>query len=293
MDARGGAPQPEILPPGPIPGTEPPQSARGWYPPPESAPPPPPQPQRRRHWAHAPATYTLVAINAVVFLFTLYCSRSIAGPTFEDNVSQALLCNGGAVLAWGQWWRVVTAIFVHFGWIHIAANMWCLWNLGLLGEPLLGEFGMVAAYVLTGVAGNLLSIAVHPGFPERGGVLSAGASGAVFGLAGVLLVLLRSPLLPIPQADLKKLRGSVWRFALINFVIGAGAWFAQTRIQVDNMAHLGGFLGGFAFGAPLVPRIGAQRTTFLRRRMTAVVAMSFLLLLVAWGIRAYYISAGN
>jgi len=68
-----------------------------------------------------------------------------------------------------------------------------------------------------------------------------GASGAVFGLAGVLIMLLRSPLLPIPAVELKKLRRSVWYFALLNFVIGAGVWLAHTVIQVDNLAHLGDF----------------------------------------------------
>lgn len=279
--------QPEILPPGSFPeqDQEPPQP-QGWYPPPSYA---PPAPRPRRHWAHAPATYVLVGINCVVFLFTLILSRTLSGPTFQDSISLLLPCNGGAVLAWGQWWRPLSAIFVHFGWIHILSNMWCLWNLGLLGEPLLGEFGIVAAYLLTGVAGNLLSIAVHPQFPDQaGGVLSAGASGAVFGLAGVLLMLLRSPLLPIPQFELKKLRRSVWYFALINFVIDGGIWLAHTRLQIDNMAHLGGFLTGLALGWPLVPRIGAPRETFLRRRALAVGVGFFLLLLVAWGLRSFY-----
>lgn len=275
---------PEILPPGEYPGpNQPPPEPRGWYPPPQ----PPPRPPRR-HWASAPATYTLVGINAFVFLVTLLLGHSLSGPTFQDNFSSALLCNGGAVLVWGQWWRLVTSIFVHFGWIHIATNMWCLWNLGLLGEPLLGPFGMVAAYLLTGVAGNLLSVAGHPGFPETGGVLSAGASGAVFGIAGVLLMLLRSPLLPIPQFELKRLRRSVWYFALLNFVVDAGLWVAHTRLQVDNLAHLGGFLSGIALGLPLLPRIGAPRSAFVRRRALAVGAMTFLLLLMAWGLRAYF-----
>lgn len=276
-------PQPEILPPGDYPGAAPPQQPRGWYPPP---PPPPRAP--RRHWASAPATYFLVGINCCVFLLMLVSGHSLWGPSFQDPLSNLSVCNGGLVLD-GQWWRIVTSIFVHFDWIHLLTNMWCLWNLGLLGEPLLGELGMIAAYLLTGVAGNLLSIAVHPQLPsEAGAVVSAGASGAVFGLAGVLLVLLRSPLLPIPEVELKKLRRSVWYFALINFVIGAGVWFAHTRLQIDNMAHLGGFLSGFAFGIPLVPRIGAPRSTFVRRRSFAVLAMTFVLLLIAWGIRAYY-----
>lgn len=285
-------PQPEILPPGSWDGTEPAQEPRGWYPPPQ--PPPRPVNRPRRHWAHAPATYWLVGINCAVYAFTLFMSQSVAGPTFNDHLSQALLCNGGAVLAWHQWWRVVTATFAHFGWIHIGSNMWCLWNLGLLGEPLIGEFGMVAAYLITGVAGNLLSIAIHPGFPPdsglfpSNGVLSAGASGAVFGIAGVLLMVLRSPLLPIPPTETKRLRRAVWQFALINFVIDAGIWVAHTRLQIDNMAHLGGFLSGIIFGLPLVPRIGAPRARFLRRRGFTVAAMTFALLLAAFWLRAFY-----
>jgi rhomboid protease GluP len=279
--------QPEILPPGtyPEPQKEP-EQPRGWY--------PPPQPVRRprRHWAMAPATYTLVGINCAVYLFTLYLSGSVAGPSFDDKISYALLCNGAYILS-GEWWRLVTSIFVHFGWIHIATNMWCLWNLGLLGEPLLGEFGIIAAYVLTGVAGNLLSITFNQRLPgPQGGVLSAGASGAVFGLAGVLLMLLRSPLLPIPELERKKLRRSVWWFALINFIIDGGLWLAHTRLQIDNMAHLGGFVSGIALGLPLVPRIGAPRAQFMRRRTFAVGVMAFLLLLIAWGLRAYYTAAG-
>jgi rhomboid protease GluP len=287
--SRRGTAQPEILPPGAVTiGGVPPQP-RGWYPPPEYKPPPR---QRRRHWASAPATYTLVGINFAVYFFTLWQSHSWSGPTFEDLASFSLLLNGGFVFHFGQWWRVITAMFVHFGWIHIGANMWCLWNLGLLGEPLLGEFGMIAAYVLTGLAGNLLSIAFHPLLPQQGGIVSAGASGAVFGIAGVLLMLLRSPMLPIPQFELKKLRRSVWYFALLNFIIDAGIWAAHTRLQIDNMAHLGGFLSGILLGLPLVPRIGAPRGLFVRRRAMAFAVMAFLLVLFAWGLRAAYAPVG-
>jgi rhomboid protease GluP len=288
--SRRGAAQPEILPPGAVPIGGEAAQPRGWYPPPEYA---RPQPRRQRHWASAPATYTLVGINLAVYLFTLWQSQSIGGPLFYPNtLSFRLLLNGAYVFRLGQWWRVVTSMFVHFGWLHIATNMWCLWNLGLLGEPLLGELGMVAAYVLTGAAGNLLSIAIHPGPPGQGGYLSAGASGAVFGIAGVLLMLLRSPLLPIPQAELKKLRRSVWYFALLNFVVDFGLLAVHTRIQsvpqIDNMAHLGGFVGGILLGVPLLPRIGAPRANFLRRRAVVMATAAFVLVLFAWWLHAVY-----
>ena len=274
---------PEILPPE---GRE--ETGRAYYQPqPEPMPSPPQQPRRPR-WAYAPATYILVAINCLVFLGMSLSGISIVAPTPEQLLTWGA-DYGPAVLVMGEWWRLLTATFVHVGIIHLATNMWCLWNLGLLGEPLLGPFGMLAAYVLTGIGGNLLSTAVHPGVAGgSGGIVGAGASGAVFGLAGVLILLLKSPLLPLPQIEVQRLRRSVIWFAVLNFVIGAGTWFARTSLQIDNMAHLGGFLSGLAFALPLVPRIGARREVFIRRRWFAVLGMSFLLLLVAFGIHSFY-----
>ncbi|MBX6358992.1 MAG: rhomboid family intramembrane serine protease [Acidobacterium ailaaui] len=215
---------------------------------------------------------------------------SIVEPTLRSSLFSVFALNGGVVLEYGEWWRLFTATFTHVGWVHLLSNMWCLWNLGLLGEPLLGPFGMLAAYVLTGLGGNLLSTAVHPGLPGApNGIIGAGASGAVFGLAGVLIVLLKSPLLPLPRMEVLRLRKSVIWFAVLNFVIGAGTWVARTRIQIDNMAHLGGFLSGLAFALPLVPRIGASREDFLRRRRFAVWGMGFFLLLLAFGVYSFYV----
>ncbi len=116
-------------------------------------------------------------------------------------------------------------MFVHVGILHLATNMWCLWNLGLLAEPLMGSFGVFAVYLLTGAAGNLLSTlnCLSRRWREiRSRRLSAGAgaSGAVFGIAGALIVLLKSDRLPVPPAELKRLRKSVIYFAAINLVLG-------------------------------------------------------------------------
>src|SRR3984957_693154 len=238
--------------------------------------PPPPRPSRGSRWASAPATYTLVGINCAVFLAMVLRGGSPSNHSVQELVNWGVNF-GGLVLA-DQWWRLLTAAFVHVGILHLATNMWCLWNLGLLGEPLLGPAGMVAVYVLTGIAGNLLSTVVHPQ------IVGAGASGAVFGIAGVLILLLKARLLPVPPEEVKRLRKSVIYFALLNFLIGGTTMFLRTSIQIDNMAHLGGFLCGLALGAPLVPRIGAARDEFAFRSWASYVTMTVLLLAFGYGL---------
>ena len=283
--------EPEILPPdrggenGP-PYYAPPIQTENYPEPGYGAPPTPPR--RRATWAFAPATYTLLGINCAVFLGMLLTGVSFLAPTTRQLLIWGAN-NGTLVLQYGEWWRLITAMFVHVGIIHIATNMWCLWNLGLLAEPLMGPFGVVAAYVLTGFAGNLLSVAVHPGVPGGPeGIVGAGASGAIFGLAGVLILLLNSPLLPLPKAETKRLRWSVIQFSILNFAIGLYTAFGRSPVQIDNMAHLGGFLSGLALGVPLVPRIGAPRELFERRRLMAVVGIGFLLILVAFGLHSFW-----
>jgi rhomboid protease GluP len=181
------------------------------------------------------------------------------------------------VLNHGEWYRLLTATFVHVGWIHLGTNMWCLWNLGLLGEPLLGPYGLVAVYLLTGAAGNLLSTAVNL-LAGNDGSVGAGASGAVFGIAGILIVLLSNRRLPIPWEELRRLRRSVIQFAVLNLVIGGATAIPGLQIvRIDNMAHLGGFFSGLALGGPLAPRMTAGRQRYLgRQKITFGVAALLL-----------------
>jgi len=185
-----------------------------------------------------------------------------------------------------EWWRLLTATFVHVGFWHIAANMWCLWNLGILGEPLVGPFGMIAVYMLTGIAGNLLSMAYSVGlavvwYHNSDPLLQigAGASGAVFGIAGILIVLLSNRALPFPWDELRRLRSMVVKFAAINLVIGLSTMVHNFGIRIDNFAHIGGFVAGLALGVPLVPRMTAGRARYLgRQKLTFAVACLVLAL---------------
>jgi rhomboid protease GluP len=256
--------------------------------------------QARRHREYrvwdprsAPGTYLLLAINIAVYVWMVAHGVNWNKPTETD------LLNYGANQPWlvlhsgwflhSDWYRLLTATFVHVGLWHIAANMWCLWNLGILGEPLIGPFGMIAVYMLTGIAGNLLSIAWnvllasasrHPFYLLQVG---AGASGAVFGIAGILIVLLSNRALPFPWEELRRLRSMVIKFAAINLVIGLSTEVINVGILIDNGAHIGGFLSGLALGVPLVPRMTAGRARYLaRQKLTFAVACLALALFGYW-----------
>ena len=254
----------------------------------------PAEPPARIHYSEwdprsAPGTYLLLGINIAVFLWMVLHGVSLTSPTTLQLAHFG--ANDATLVLAGQWYRLLTAIFVHIGIVHIATNMWCLWNLGLLGEPLLGPYGLIAVYILTGVAGNLLSVAWdvsishlrHVPLPFVAGV-GAGASGAVFGIAGILIILLSNRKLPIPWSELKRLRTSVVRFAAINLIIGASTVAFNSPIRIDNCAHIGGFLSGLALGPGLVPRMTAGRARYLARQKLVFIAAAFLLSLFGYWI---------
>jgi rhomboid protease GluP len=192
-----------------------------------------------------------------------------------------------------EWWRLFTAMFIHIGILHLATNMWCLWNLGLLGEPMLGPLGMAAVYLLTGVAGNLLGLGADALMSGLQGTQlstspSAGASGAVFGIAGLLIIFLYRARLPIAQTELHRLRRSVMFFAAINFVLGAGINLAPTGMKIDNMAHLGGFLMGIALGLGMASAFGMGRQKYFRRQGSVFVLAAVLMAAVGFGVAEFW-----
>lgn len=257
----------------------------------------------------SPAAYILVALNILVFLAMLPGSPLQAawqqhrfGDLLTTNFSLDALwrfgaCDRVSVLSGHQWWRPLTATFVHASVLHLAVNMWCLWNLAVFGEPLLGQPGLVAVYLLTGTAGNLLSMA----WDQLAGsdALVVGASGAVFGLAGILIVLLSNRRLSLPWEDLRGLRRQVILFAAANLLFGAGPGLlpllgpASLRAlhinpaqlpQVDNSAHVGGLLYGMALGVPLFPRMTSGRSSYRERQRLTFAAAALLLCLFGYAL---------
>ncbi|ADV84008.1 rhomboid family intramembrane serine protease [Terriglobus saanensis] len=249
-------------------------------------------PARRSRFAGvklSPATYLLLGINIAVFLWMGYRGADLRLPSLADLIRFGAN-NSDLVIVHGQWWRIISAMFVHVGLIHLATNMWCLWNLGLLGEPLLGFFGMISVYLLSGAAGNLLSIAWDVIWKQHGQV-GAGASGAVFGIAGILIVLLSNKRLSesrggrpgIPWMELRALRKSVIQFAGLNLAIGLASIFFDV-VRIDNSAHIGGFVCGLAMGVPLLPEMTSGRVKYLERQKVAFLGFALLLSLFGYFI---------
>lgn len=184
-----------------------------------------------------PATTTLIAINLAVFLAMPLFGVNPITPSPLGLIK--LGANYGPFTLGGEYWRLVTAGFLHGGAFHIAMNMWCLWSLGRLAEQLFGKWQTFCIYLITGVGGALLSIAHNPTHSE------VGASGAIFGIAGALVAGLKFGNFPISWRQQRATLSSVLFFSVFSFVWG------MSSPNTDNMCHLGGFLSGLLLGLPL------------------------------------------
>jgi rhomboid protease GluP len=183
---------------------------------------------------------TILLLIAIAIGFGLQV-RASAGGAPEDEVLIRLGANHpGLVLQEGEWWRLITSMFLHGGLAHLVLNGWALYQLGSLFESWLGSARLIVTWFLAGAAGSLASVF----FTQS---LSVGASGAIFGVLGGLIAFLlrrREAL----NTGAKSLLGQLVLWAGINVVFG----FSMPRI--DNAAHLGGFAAGFLLGLILRER---------------------------------------
>lgn len=150
--------------------------------------------------------------------------------------------DNAAIFLGGEYYRLLTAMFLHGGLLHLAFNSWALYVLGQEVERLFGTGRFVAIYFISGLAGSVASYALTPSN-------SVGASGAIFGLIGALAVFYYASRAVLGQLARAQL-GSLITVLMINLFIG----FSSPGI-IDNVAHLGGLLGGAATGVLLAPRI--------------------------------------
>ncbi|MBU2862617.1 rhomboid family intramembrane serine protease [Reinekea forsetii] len=184
------------------------------------------------------ATPIILILNCAIFLALVVVSRSL--DAFHPITLLKFGANYSKLVEAGQVWRLVSSIFLHLGLMHLLFNSVSLVILGRFIEPLVGSGLFIAIYLLTGIAGSTASYFFNQG------VLSAGASGAIFGLFGVFIAVLLGKLI---QPELSKVWGKNIAMILgINLLMGL-------FLPVDNAAHIGGLVSGIALGYASLPVI--------------------------------------
>lgn len=183
---------------------------------------------------------TPILLNLNVILFILFV---ISGANFLEPNSDSLL-NWGAnfkpLTLGGQWWRLITNCFLHIGILHLLMNMYALLFIGILLEPYLGKIRFIVAYFLTGLIASIVSLWWHDL------TISAGASGAIFGMYGVFLAMLTTNL--IDKTARKTQLLSIAVFIVYNLIYGL-------KGNIDNAAHIGGLISGLFLGYAFVPSL--------------------------------------
>ncbi len=218
-------------------------------------------PQSSRPWV----TQALVAVNVAVFVAMLAAGAGLLQT--DPLVHIAWGSNFASLTLDGEWWRLGTATFLHFGLLHLVFNMWALWASGGLVERLFGPGRFAFIYAGSGLVASLASVAWNPL------VNSAGASGAIFGVLGAQLAFFMRARHGIPAEVIRAQRNSTLTF------IAYAVIFGITVPGIDNAAHLGGLATGTGLGWLLAPssRRPAPEASGLAGAAMAAVLLAMLL----------------
>ncbi len=191
-------------------------------------------------------TQLLITINLIVFIAMLGGGADIWHSA--NGVQLDWGANFGPAVQDGEWWRLGSALFLHFGVIHLVLNLLALWDSGQLVERMYGHARFTGIYFSSGLAGNLLSLSTN-----EGSAISGGASGAIFGVYGALLIFLWRERINIHPHEFRWLFWGAAGFAVITIALGLSV------TGIDNAAHIGGFMtgimGGIVLGQP--DKVGA------------------------------------
>ena len=192
-------------------------------------------------------TPILININILIFILMVGFGVNFMLPSNESLITWG--ANFKPLTLEGEWWRLMTCCFLHIGILHLLLNMYALVYIGLLLEPYLGKARFLTAYLLTGLTASLTSLWWHDL------TISAGASGAIFGMYGVFLAMLTTNL--IEKSARKALLTSIAVFVLYNLLNGL-------KGGIDNAAHIGGLIGGLVVGYGLLRSLKQPDNTSLK-----------------------------
>jgi rhomboid protease GluP len=231
--------------------------------------------QRRQHEAfaaalgiatpRAPITPVLIGLNVLVFV-----AMGLAGVGWFEPDPEQMVAWGAdfwPLTTGGEWWRLLTSAFLHFGVIHLAMNMWALGSAGVMVEKLYGNVFYLAIYLFGAVASGLAATWWDAG------AISAGASGAVFAVYGALLAYLLFQPDSFPKSAAHSLLSSTLVF------VGYNVFYGLSHAGISNSAHLGGLASGFLLGAIIGrPLDLTRRTDQTAHRMALGIGVSLAVL---------------
>jgi len=206
-------------------------------------------------------TPIILNLNILVFLIMVLTGVDIMAPDTESLIAWG--ANFRPITLGGEWWRLLTSCFLHIGIIHLLMNLYALMYIGIQLEPHLGRTRFLAAYLLTGIAGSANSLYWHEF------TVSAGASGAIFGMYGVFLAMLTTNL--IEKTARQAMLTSIAIFVGYNLLNGA-------RGGIDNAAHIGGLISGIVIGYAFYPGLvkpDKEKLKYITLVMITLVVLSY------------------
>jgi ribose transport system substrate-binding protein len=211
-------------------------------------------------------TSTLIILNVIIFGLMVMSGVPVLNPTALSLMQWG--ANFGPLTLGGQWWRMLSALFLHFGVIHLLLNMFFLANIGSFIEKVFGKVAYLTLYLVAGIAGVAAALAWHPF------AVGAGASGAILGLYGALLAVFLRCRKAVPAETWGRLSKGMTAF------VGCSLFYGFFRPEIATDAHLGGLVSGFLLGLFLAQPI-PQEAVAKRRWRTTVAGISGAALVVA------------
>lgn len=199
-------------------------------------------------------TYVLLGLNILAYLL-----MSLFGFLYGWDQGEQLILFGAKVnilIAYGQYWRLLTAMFLHIGILHLFFNSYALYIYGPIVESLFGKMKFIVVYLISGLTGSLLSYIFSSS-------ISAGASGAIFGLMGSLLYFGRRN---------KDIFRRIFGPRLL-IIIGFNLFYGFVNPGIDNWGHIGGLIGGYLVGNA----VGLYKEPILQLRKIIVWILIFLM----------------
>ncbi len=217
-----------------------------------------------RDFLDAKITYTLLVLNTVIYLLSAFLSKNFVDIDIEVlGIMGAIY--GPATVLYQEWWRLMSALFLHGGIAHLLMNMFSLYIIGMTAERYFTPGNYISLYLISGILGGLVSIVVHPVS------IGVGASGAIFGIFGALagfFIAHREEIASHSKAFMK----SFSLIIAVNLLIGLSI------PDVDVSAHIGGLLAGLIGGYMLSKNSIVQQTIYYLLVLSVILCIAYYLI---------------